>query len=338
MRILVAGGVGFLGSHLCEFLLKKQHDVICMDNLITGNIQNISHLKKNSKFKFIKHDVCKKINLEKKLDAVLHFASPASPNDYFKYPLETLSVGSIGTSNLLKLAKENKAVFLLASSSEIYGDPLVHPQKESYWGNANPVGPRGVYVEAKRFAEALTTAYHKYYELQVRIARVFNTYGPRMRSNDGRVIPTFISQYLRHQPLSIYGDGKQTRSFCYVSDLIKGIYELLLSPVNEPINLGNTEEITILELAKKIENYTNSKSKIVFKKLPVDDPKLRRPDITKAKTFLKWQASVSLSEGLEKTIAYFKSINDNQPLTGRHISTALGYSGSPVGGKGDSRD
>jgi len=306
MRIVVTGGAGFLGSHLCDFLINEGHSVICIDDLITGNTDNIAHLMGNEKFKFIHHDVTNYIFIEGKLDAILHFASPSSPIDYQELPIQTLKVGSLGTHKALGLAKEKKAKFLLASSSEVYGDPLVHPQNEDYWGNVNPIGPRGVYDEAKRFAEAMSMAYHYYHKIDTKIVRIFNTYGPRMRKNDGRVVPTFINQALEGKPLTIFGDGKQTRSFCYVSDMVKGIYKLLLSDINDPINLGNPQEMTVNEFAKLILKLTKSKSKIIHKPLPVDDPKIRQPDITKAKGLLNWSPRVSLEEGLQKTIEYFK--------------------------------
>ena len=306
MRILVTGGAGFLGSHLCDYLLKKNHQVIAMDNLITGNINNIVHLAGNENFKFIKQDVTEYIYVPKNLDCILHFASPASPLDYQKYPIQTLKVGSLGTHKTLGLAKEKKAKFLLASTSEVYGDPLVNPQREDYWGNVNPIGPRGMYDEAKRFAEALTMAYHRSHKLDTRIVRIFNTYGPRMRANDGRVVPAFINQALKGEPLTIFGHGSQTRSFCYISDLVEGIYKLIFSEVNEPVNIGNPKEMSILEFAQKVIEITKSKSKIIFKKLPQDDPKVRRPDISKAKELLGWKPKVSLEEGLKRTIEWFR--------------------------------
>jgi len=306
MRIVVTGGAGFLGSHLCDFLLNEGHSVICIDDLITGNTDNIAHLMGNEKFKFIHHDVTNYIFIEGKVDAILHFASPSSPIDYQQLPIQTLKVGSLGTHKALGLAKEKKAKFLLASSSEVYGDPLVQPQKEDYWGNVNCVGPRGVYDEAKRFAEAMAMAYHYYHKIDTKIVRIFNTYGPRMRKDDGRVVPTFITQALEAKPLTVFGDGTQTRSFCYVSDMVQGIYKLLLSDINEPINLGNPQEMTINDFAKLLLKLTRSKSKIIHKPLPVDDPKIRQPDITRAKKLLKWSPRVSLEEGLQKTIEYFK--------------------------------
>ena len=305
MRVLITGGAGFLGSHLCDLFVKKGHTVIAMDNLITGNMNNISHLIGNKNFSFIKHDVTEFMYVPGKLDAILHFASPASPIDYLNLPIQTLKVGSLGTHKALGLAKEKKAMFLLASTSEVYGDPLVHPQKETYWGNVNPIGPRGVYDEAKRFAEALAMAYHRFHGVDVKIVRIFNTFGPRMRKNDGRVVPSFVDQALKGEPLTVFGDGSQTRSFCYVSDLVEGIYRLLLSNTHEPVNIGNQEEMTVLEFAKIIKKMTKTKSQIVFKALPVDDPKVRQPDITLAKKLLRWEPQVSVKEGLAKTITWF---------------------------------
>lgn len=304
-RILVTGGAGFLGSHLCEFLLEKGHEVIAMDNLITGSVDNISHLR-SEHFTFIKYDVTNYIYIEGPLDYVLHFASPASPKDYLEYPIQTLKVGSLGTHKALGLALEKRATFLLASTSEVYGDPLIHPQPETYWGNVDPVSPRGVYDEAKRFAEALTMAYHRYHDLNIRIVRIFNTYGPRMRPEDGRAIPTFIPQALRGEPITLFGDGNQTRSFCYVSDLVEGIYRLLMSDIQEPVNLGNPDERTVLELAQCILRLTRSSSPIVYRPLPVNDPKIRQPDITLAKTRLGWEPKVSLEDGLKMTIEWFR--------------------------------
>lgn len=306
MKILLTGGAGFIGSHLCDLLIKYGHSVICIDNLITGKKENIQHLLSNPNFKFIQHDVTKQIRLKEKVDHVLHFASPASPVDYLKYPIKTLKVGSLGTHNALGVAKKYKAKFILASTSEVYGDPLVNPQPESYYGNVNCTGPRGVYDEANRFAEAITLAYHKKHKIDTKIVRIFNTHGERMRKNDGRAIPNFVDQALKGEPLTVYGDGSQTRSFCYISDLIDGIYRLMNSNLNEPVNIGNPNEITILELAKKIIELTDSKSKIAYKPLPADDPKVRRPDITLAKTRLNWQPKILLAEGLGKTINWFK--------------------------------
>ncbi|MGQ9604099.1 MAG: UDP-glucuronic acid decarboxylase family protein [bacterium] len=308
MRIVVTGAAGFLGSHLCDYLVKKGHEVIGLDNLITGTTRNIEHLAGNERFKFIKHDVTEYIYISGGVDAVLHFASPASPVDYLEYPIQTLKVGALGTHKALGLAREKKARFLLASSSEVYGDPLVHPQREEYWGNVNPIGPRGVYDESKRFAEAMTFAYHRTHGIDTKIARIFNTYGPRMRSGDGRVVPNFINQALADKPLTVYGDGSQTRSFCYVSDLIEGIYRLLISDINEPVNLGNPQEMRIIDFARKVIDLTRSKSDIVFEKLPVDDPKVRQPDISRAKKLLGWEPKVSLEKGLIQTIDYFREI------------------------------
>ena len=304
-RTLVTGGAGFLGSHLCEYLLNKGHEVVCMDNLITGSKDNISGIK-SEKFQFVEHNVSEFIALEGELDYILHFASPASPIDYLALPIQTLKVGALGTHNALGLAKAKKAVFFLASTSEVYGDPLIHPQPEDYWGNVNPIGPRGVYDEAKRFAEAITMAYHRAHGINTKIIRIFNTYGPRMRINDGRAIPNFLKQALTGEDLTIYGDGSQTRSFCYVSDLVEGIYRLLTSDQNYPINIGNPNEMTIREMADKILQATNSKSKIIHVPLPEDDPKVRQPDITRAKKYLNWGPVVGLDEGLQSTLKHFK--------------------------------
>ena len=305
MKALVTGGAGFLGSHLCDLLLAKGYEVICVDNLITGNEQNIAHIKA-SEFSFIKHNVTEPLYLDGKIEFIFHLASPASPIDYLELPIQTLKVGALGTHNMLGLAKEKGARFLLASTSEVYGDPHVNPQPEEYWGNVNPIGPRGVYDEAKRFAEAITMAYHRYHKLDTRIVRIFNTYGPRMRLKDGRVVPNFISQALSGEDITVYGDGLQTRSFCYVSDEIEGIYRLMMSDYTLPVNIGNPEEHTILEFAEIILKIIGSRSKIAFKELPVDDPKQRRPDITKAKKLLNWEPQVSLEAGLKETIKYFK--------------------------------
>jgi len=307
MRALVTGGAGFLGSHLCDLLLAKGYEVLCVDNLITGNEQNIAGIK-TDRFSFIRHDVTKPLYIEEKIDFIFHLASPASPIDYLDLPIQTLKVGALGTHNMLGLAKEKDARFLLASTSEVYGDPRVNPQSEEYWGNVNPIGPRGVYDEAKRYAEAITMAYHRYHGIDTRIVRIFNTYGPRMRLNDGRVVPNFIGQALHGEDLTVYGDGSQTRSFCYVSDEIEGIYRLMMSDYKLPMNIGNPEEHTILEFAKMIIRFTGSASKIAFKELPVDDPKQRRPDITKAKNLLGWEPQVKLEAGLKETIKYFKTI------------------------------
>ena len=306
-RALVTGGAGFLGSHLCERLLDEGLDVVCMDNLITGAVANVEHLFGREGFVFVKYDVTNYIDVPGRLDYILHFASPASPIDYLKLPIQTLKVGSLGTHKALGLAKRKGARFLLASTSETYGDPLVHPQPESYWGNVNPVGPRGVYDEAKRFAEAMTMAYRRHHDVDTRIVRIFNTYGPRMRAGDGRVVPTFISQALAGEPLTCFGDGSQTRSFCYVDDLIEGIYRLLLSDEGEPTNIGNPNEMTVLEFAREIVRLTASKSEIIFTELPEDDPKVRQPDISKARRILGWSPRVGLEEGLGKTIEYFAS-------------------------------
>jgi dTDP-glucose 4,6-dehydratase len=303
---VVTGGGGFLGSHLCERFLARKWRVIAIDNFLTGNEKNIAPLKKNNAFELIRRDVSKSIRVPGRVDYVLHFASPASPLDYLQFPIQTLKVGALGTHNALGLAKDKKATFFLASTSEVYGDPLVHPQTESYWGNVNPVGPRGVYDEAKRFAEALTMAYHRTHKMDTKIVRIFNTYGPRMRLRDGRAIPEFLSQALTGKPLTVFGDGHQTRSLCYISDLVNGIEKLLISSVNEPINIGNPSEISMKDLAKKIIHMTASSSHIVNKPLPVDDPKVRRPDITKAQKYLSWAPKVALEEGLEHTIEYFK--------------------------------
>ncbi len=302
MRILVTGGAGFLGSHLCDRLLAEGHTVVAMDNLITGNTDNIAHLAGNDRFSFVKHDVSNYIFLAGELDGILHFASPASPIDYLELPIQTLKVGSLGTHNALGLAKAKGARLLLASTSEVYGDPLVHPQTEDYWGHVNPIGPRGVYDEAKRFAEAITMAYHRYHGLETRIVRIFNTYGPRMRLNDGRVVPNFVKQALAKQPLSIYGDGSQTRSFCYVSDLVDGIYRLFLSDEPEPTNIGNPTEMTISEFAETINRATGNPAGIQYNPLPTDDPKQRRPNIDKARRVLGWEPKVDLAQGLEQTI------------------------------------
>jgi dTDP-glucose 4,6-dehydratase len=305
MRVVVTGAAGFLGSHLTDYLIAKGHSVVGLDNLITGSTRNIEHLAGSDKFGFVKHDVTEYIYISGPVDAVLHFASPASPVDYLEYPIQTLKVGALGTHKALGLAKEKKARFLLASSSEVYGDPHIHPQTEDYWGNVNPIGPRGVYDEAKRFAEALTFAYHRTHGVDTKIARIFNTYGPRMRSGDGRVVPNFIMQALEGKPLTVYGDGKQTRSFCFVSDLVEGIYRLLISEVNAPVNLGNPHEMTILEFARKVIEITGSKSDVVFQKLPVDDPKVRQPDIERARGLFEWEPVVLIDEGLKRTVEYF---------------------------------
>jgi dTDP-glucose 4,6-dehydratase len=304
-RTLITGGAGFIGSHLCDHFLRLGHEVICMDNLLTGDISNIAHIR-NQNFLFIKHDVTNYIYVEGKLDYLLHLASPASPIDYEKLPIQTLKVGSLGTHKALGLAKEKKATFLLASTSEVYGDPLVHPQSEEYWGNVNPIGPRGVYDEAKRFAEAMTMAYHRFHGMDTRIIRIFNTYGPRMRLEDGRAIPSFITQALRGQDISVFGDGSQTRSFCFVSDLVEGIYRVLMSGETRPVNLGNPQELTILELAKEIVRLTGSRSQIVFTPLPQDDPRRRQPDISRASQLCGWEPKVEFATGLRETISYLR--------------------------------
>ena len=307
MRVLVTGGAGFLGSHLCDFLLAHGCDVVCMDNLLTGSLDNIAHIQ-DPRFIFVEYDVTNFITIKGDLDYVLHFASPASPIDYLELPIQTLKVGSLGTYRALGLAKARGARFLLASTSEVYGDPLVHPQREDYWGNVNPVGPRGVYDEAKRFAEAITMAYHRFHQVDSRIVRIFNTYGSRMRLTDGRAIPTFIRQALRGEPLTMYGDGSQTRSFTYVSDLIEGIWRLMHAPVNDPVNIGNPREMTLLELAKHVLRATGSRSEIVFRPLPTDDPKVRQPDIGKAKRMLGWVPTVELEEGLARTVEWCRTV------------------------------
>jgi dTDP-glucose 4,6-dehydratase len=308
MRILVTGGAGFLGSHLCETLLARGDEVLCMDNLLTGSERNIEALRVNPRFTFVRHDVTHHIDVSGPLWGILHFASPASPVDYLEHPIHTLKVGSLGTHNALGLAKDKKARFLLASTSEIYGDPLVSPQQESYWGNVNPIGPRGVYDEAKRFAEAMTMAYRRTHGVETRIVRIFNTYGPRMRPNDGRAVCTFITQALNGEDLTVFGDGSQTRSFCYVTDLVAGILKLFDSNENDPVNIGNPDEIPIRRIAEEVIELTGSKSKLVTRPLPQDDPRQRRPDITRARTLLKWLPKVERREGLEKTIAYFRSL------------------------------
>jgi dTDP-glucose 4,6-dehydratase len=309
LKVLVTGGAGFLGSHLCDRLLAEGHEVVAMDSLLTGNLRNIAHLDGNSRFQFVKHDVTRYIQWDGPLDAVLHFASPASPIDYLELPIQTLKVGSLGTHNALGLAMATKARLLLASTSEVYGDPMIHPQPETYWGNVNPIGPRGVYDEAKRFAEAITMAYHRAHAVDTRIVRIFNTYGERMRPRDGRVVPALIGQALAGEPMTVFGDGSQTRSFCYVSDLIDGIYRLLLSSETDPVNIGNPSELTVLEFARIIQKLTATRSEIVFKPLPVDDPKVRQPDITRVKTILGWEPKVKLEDGLVRTIEYFRSLD-----------------------------
>ncbi len=304
--ILITGGAGFIGSHLCDFLLNNGYKIIAMDNLVTGNISNIAHLRSSPNFSFIHHNVSNHIVIGEHVDYVLHFASPASPIDYQKIPIPTLKVGSLGTHNTLGLALAKKAKYLLASTSEVYGDPLINPQPETYWGNVNPIGVRGCYDEAKRFSEALTMAYHRIHKLDTKIVRIFNTYGPRMRKDDGRVVPNFINQALKNEPITVYGRGRQTRSFCYVSDLMEGVYRLMISKISEPVNIGNPEEHTIIEFAQIIKELSESKSRIVFKELPQDDPHVRCPDITKAKKKLKWKPKVSLEEGIKNTLDWFR--------------------------------
>ena len=308
MRVLITGGAGFIGSHLCDYFLERGHHVIAMDSLLTGNTDNIAHLAGHDRFSFIKHDVTNHIFVDGPLDAILHFASPASPIDYLELPIQTLKVGSLGTHKALGLAKHKGARFLLASTSEVYGDPLVHPQPEGYWGNVNPVGPRGVYDEAKRFAEAMTMAYQRFHGVETRIVRIFNTYGPRMRLADGRVVPNFLQQALRHEPLTVYGDGQQTRSFQYVSDLVNGLYKLLESDEREPVNIGNPHEFTIREFAELVNEVTDNPAGIVVKPdlRITDDPQTRQPDITKARSILKWQPEVELAEGIQRTVPYFR--------------------------------
>lgn len=314
-KVLITGGAGFLGSHLCERFLKEGYEVVAMDNLITGNIQNIQHLFGVDGFKFVKHDVTNYTFVEGRLDHILHFASPASPIDYLKIPIQTLKVGAMGTHKILGLAKEKGARVLIASTSEVYGDPLIHPQTEDYWGNVNPVGFRGCYDEAKRFMEAMTMAYHRYHGIETRIIRIFNTYGPRMRLDDGRALPAFASQAIRGEDITVFGDGSQTRSFCYVDDLVEGIYRLLLSDESDPVNIGNPSEISILDFAKEVIELTGSNSKIINKELPQDDPKVRQPDITRAKEILGWEPKVNRREGLLKTLAYFKEQLNGVPQT-----------------------
>jgi dTDP-glucose 4,6-dehydratase len=305
-RVLITGGAGFLGSHLCDLLIWKGFRVVCVDNFLTGSPDNIAHLSGHPRFQFIKHDVTYDLYLHGPLDAVLHFASPASPRDYLEHPIKTLKVGALGTHKMLGLAKAKKARFLLASTSEVYGDPQVHPQKEDYWGHVNPVGPRGVYDEAKRYAEALCMAYHRSHGVPVRIVRIFNTYGPRMQRNDGRAVPEFIAAALSGKPIPVFGDGRQTRSLCYVSDEVEGLFRLLWCKYASPVNIGNPREITVLQIAQLIKKLTDSRSRIVHKPLPVDDPKIRQPDITLARRLLGWEPKVSLEQGLKKTILYFK--------------------------------
>lgn len=317
-RVLITGAAGFLGSHLCDKFVSEGYHVIGMDNFITGDSKNIAHLTGNSNFKFIEHDVTNYINIEGELDYILHFASPASPIDYLKIPIQTLKVGSLGTHNCLGLARAKEARLLIASTSEVYGDPLVHPQTEEYYGNVNTIGPRGVYDEAKRFQEAITMAYHRFHGLETRIVRIFNTYGPRMRLNDGRVIPAFMGQALRGEDLTVFGDGSQTRSFCYVSDQVDGIYRLLLSDYVNPVNIGNPYEISIQDFAKEIIQLTGTAQKVIYKDLPVDDPMQRQPDITRAKAILGWEPKVGRAEGMKKTFEYFKSLTEDELYKREH--------------------
>jgi dTDP-glucose 4,6-dehydratase len=304
-RAVVTGGAGFLGSHLCDRLLAEGWRVVCMDNLLTGNMENVAHLFGEEGFEFVKHDVTNFVYVKGRVDYVLHFASPASPIDYLRMPIQTLKVGSLGTHKALGLAKEKKATFLIASTSEVYGDPEIHPQKEDYWGNVNPIGPRGVYDEAKRFAEAMTMAYHRYHGVDTRIVRIFNTYGPRMRLEDGRALPAFVSQALKNEPVTVFGDGSQTRSFCYVSDLIDGVFRLLVSRETDPVNIGNPDEITIKQFAEEVIELTGSKSEIIYEDLPVDDPKTRQPNIDRARNILGWEPKVDRRDGLKMTLDYF---------------------------------
>lgn len=317
-RVLITGAAGFLGSHLCDRFIKEGYRVVGMDNLITGDLRNIEHLFKLENFEFYHHDVSKFVHVSGDLDYILHFASPASPIDYLKIPIQTLKVGSLGIHNLLGLAKNKKARILIASTSEVYGDPMVHPQNEDYWGNVNPIGPRGVYDEAKRFQEAMTMAYHTYHGLETRIVRIFNTYGPRMRLNDGRVLPAFIGQALRGEDLTVFGDGSQTRSFCYVDDLVEGIWRLLHSDYQYPVNIGNPDEITISEFAEEIIKLTGTDQKVVYKPLPQDDPKQRQPDITRAREILNWEPQVAREEGLKVTYEYFKSLSEEDLYKNEH--------------------
>lgn len=317
-RVLITGAAGFLGSHLCDRFIKEKCQVIGMDNLITGNLKNIEHLIADKNFEFHHHDVTKFVHVSGNLDYILHFASPASPIDYLKIPIQTLKVGSLGTHNLLGLAKVKNARIIVASTSEVYGDPLVHPQTEDYWGNVNPIGPRGVYDEAKRFQEAITMAYNRFHKVETRIVRIFNTYGPRMRLNDGRVLPAFIGQALRGEDLTVFGDGSQTRSFCYVDDLVEGIYRLLMSDYDQPVNIGNPDEITIKEFAEEIIKLTGTQQKVIYKDLPADDPKQRRPDISRARKILGWEPKVNRAKGLEITYKYFKSLTEEELFTSEH--------------------
>lgn len=305
MRTLITGGAGFLGSHLCERFLSRGHEVLCVDNLITGLLSNVEHLRSNSQFSFLRHNICHPLEIDGPIDNILHFASPASPVDYLRHPIPTLKVGSLGTHNTLGLAKAKGSRYLLASTSEVYGDPEMHPQREEYWGHVNPIGIRGVYDEAKRFAEAMTMAYHRAHGVNTHIVRIFNTYGPRMRLDDGRVLPNFMGQALRNEPLTVYGDGSQTRSFCYMEDLIDGIEKLLFTDYHEPVNIGNPDEVTVLEFAREIIALAGSKSAIAYKPLPQDDPKVRKPDITRARQLLGWEPRYSRHDGLQRTLQYF---------------------------------
>ncbi|HEV3142425.1 MAG TPA: UDP-glucuronic acid decarboxylase family protein [Gemmataceae bacterium] len=306
MRTLITGGAGFIGSHLCERFLAEGHQVVCVDNLITGSPSNIDALRQNPRFQYLEHDISKPLEIDGAIDHVLHFASPASPVDYLQLPIQTLKVGSLGTHNTLGLAKSKRARYLLASTSEVYGDPAVHPQREDYWGNVNPIGVRGVYDEAKRFSEAMVMAYHRTHGVDTRIVRIFNTYGPRMRLDDGRVLPNFMGQALRGEPLTVYGDGSQTRSFCFVSDLVEGIYRLLKTDFHEPVNLGNPDEVTILQFAEEIRTLAGSRNEIIFKPLPQDDPRVRKPDISRARKLLGWEPKIDRHEGLRRTMEYFR--------------------------------
>ncbi|MFT4525158.1 MAG: dTDP-glucose 4,6-dehydratase [Bacteroidia bacterium] len=323
-RILITGAAGFLGSHLCDRYIKEGYHVLAMDNLITGNLSNIEHLFKLKEFEFYNHDVSNYVHVAGDLDYILHFASPASPIDYLKIPIQTLKVGSLGTHNLLGLAKAKGARMLIASTSEVYGDPMVHPQTEDYWGNVNPIGPRGVYDEAKRFQEAITMAYHRYHGVETRIIRIFNTYGPRMRLNDGRVLPAFIGQALRGEDLTVFGDGSQTRSFCYVDDLVEGIHRLLLSDHAEPVNVGNPDEITISQFAEEVIALTGTTQKVIYKDLPVDDPMQRQPNIDKARSILEWEPKVNRADGLKITYDYFRSLPEDELYKKEH-NTFEGY-------------
>jgi dTDP-glucose 4,6-dehydratase len=307
VRTVITGGAGFIGSHLCERFLREGHEVVCVDNFITGNSANVDSLRASDRFSFIRHDISHPIEIDGPIDAILHFASPASPVDYLRHPIPTLKVGSLGTHNTLGLAKRKRARFVLASTSEVYGDPERHPQREDYWGNVNPIGVRGVYDEAKRFAEAMTMAYHRFHKVNTHIVRIFNTYGPRMRLDDGRVLPNFMGQALRGEPLTVFGDGSQTRSFCYVDDLVEGIYRLLFTDFHEPVNLGNPNEVTILDFAREILALSGSKSQIEYRQLPQDDPKVRRPDIDRARQLLAWEPKVNRHDGLQRTLRYFQA-------------------------------